>query len=107
MKAENQKTEVLKNTAVPTSRRRILCRVQLIGGKEAKHRSCMYHVLLRAGLLTDRPLCVLYWQRLALVLALAALVLANENLVGCLGRLHYNNYNVVRINYCTTGYWLR
>ena len=35
MKAENQKTEVLKDTAVPTSRRRILCRVQLIGGKEA------------------------------------------------------------------------
>ena len=60
MTAENQKTEVLKNTAVPTSRRRILCRVQLIGGKEAKHRSCMDHVLLRAGLLTDRPSCVLF-----------------------------------------------
>lgn len=88
MKAENQKTEVLKNTAVPTSRRRILCRVQLIGGKEAKRRSCMYQEL-RAALLTDRPLCVLYWQRLALVLVLVlALALANENLVGCLGRLH-------------------
>ena len=48
---------------------------------------------------------LLYWQRLALVLALAALALANENLVGCLGRLHYNTIIIIIITLYVS-YWL-